>query len=76
MSRFGLLLNELRALLGVERNTTSHTEQLLSGVGALVGMLVVYGISLTVCGQGPGTVLLVASMAASAVLLFAVPHGA
>jgi CBS domain-containing membrane protein len=76
MSRFGLLLNELRALLGVERNTTSHTEKLISGLGALVGMLVVYGISLTVCGQGPGTVLLVASMAASAVLLFAVPHGA
>lgn len=76
MSRFGLLFNELRALLGVERNTTSHTEKLISGLGALVGMLVVYGISLTVCGQGPGTVLLVASMAASAVLLFAVPHGA
>lgn len=76
MSRFGLLLNELRALLGVERNTTSHTEKLISGLGALVGMLVVYGITLTVCGKGPGTVLLVASMAASAVLLFAVPHGA
>lgn len=39
-------------------------------------MLAVYTISVLVCGKGPGAVLLVASMAASAVLLFAVPHGA
>lgn len=69
-------LLECRALLGLERNTTSHAEKLTSGLGALGGMLAVYGISLTVCGQGPGSVLLVASMAATAVLLFAVPHGA
>ncbi len=76
MSRYSILLHECRALLGVERNTTSHAEKLISGFGALVGMLAVYGISLLICGEGPGTVLLVASMAASAVLLFAVPHGA
>lgn len=76
MSRHSILLQECRALLGLERNTTSHAEKLISGLGALLGMLAVYGISLLVCGGGPGTVLLVASMAASAVLLFAVPHGA
>lgn len=76
MSRHSILLQECRALLGLERNTTSHAEKLISGLGALLGMLAVYGISLLVCGEGPGTVLLVASMAASAVLLFAVPHGA
>jgi CBS domain-containing membrane protein len=76
MTRHSILLQEGRALLGVERNTTSHAEKLISGLGALVGMLAVYGISLMICGDGPGTVLLVASMAASAVLLFAVPHGA
>lgn len=76
MTRYATLLHECRALLGLERNTTSHAEKLISGFGALVGMLAVYGISLLICGEGPGTVLLVASMAASAVLLFAVPHGA
>lgn len=76
MTRYATFLHECRALLGLERNTTSHAEKLISGFGALVGMLAVYGISLLICGEGPGTVLLVASMAASAVLLFAVPHGA
>lgn len=76
MSRRTTLLHEGRALIGLERNTTSHAEKLISGLGALVGMLAVYGISVLVCGDGPGAVLLVASMAASAVLLFAVPHGA
>lgn len=76
MTRYSILLQECRALLGLERNTTSHAEKLISGLGALLGILAVYGISLMVCGDSPGTVLLVASMAASAVLLFAVPHGA
>jgi CBS-domain-containing membrane protein len=76
MTRHSILLQECRALLGLERNTTSHAEKLISGLGGLVGMLAVYTISVLVCGSGPGTVLLVASMAASAVLLFAVPHGA
>jgi CBS-domain-containing membrane protein len=76
MTRHSILLQECRALLGIERNTTSHAEKLISGLGALVGMLAVYAISLLICGEGPGTVLMVASMAASAVLLFAVPHGA
>jgi CBS domain-containing membrane protein len=76
MIRPTALLQECRALLGLERNTTSHTEKLISGLGGLVGMLAVYTISVLICGNGPGTVLLVSSMAASAVLLFAVPHGA
>lgn len=76
MPHHSILLQECRALLGLERNTTSHTEKLISGLGGLVGMLTVYFISVLACGDGPGAVLLVASMAASAVLLFAVPHGA
>lgn len=76
MTRHSILLQECRALLGLERNTTSHAEKLISGLGGLIGMLVIYSIAVLVCGDGPGTVLLVTSMAASAVLLFAVPHGA
>lgn len=76
MHRYSFLLHELRALLGVERNTTSHAEKLISGLGGLVGILAVCSVSLLICGEGPGTVLLVTSMGASAVLLFAVPHGA
>lgn len=74
MTRYHTFLHECRALFGIERNTTSHAEKLISGLGALLGMVAVYGISFGICG--PGTPLLVASMAASAVLLFAVPHGA
>jgi CBS domain-containing membrane protein len=76
MTRYSTLLQECRALLGLERNTTSHAEKLISGLGGLMGILAVCGISVLACGNGPGTVLLVSSMAASAVLLFAVPHGA
>ena len=76
MSRHSILLQECRALLGLERNTTSHTEKLISGLGGLVGILAVYLITVQVCGAGPGVVLMVTSMGASAVLLFGVPHGA
>lgn len=59
---------------GVESNTTSHREKLISGLGALVGIASVYFISQGVLNEW-GTVLMLASMGASAVLLFAVPHG-
>jgi len=75
MNKHSRFFQESRALLGLERNTTSHTEKLISGMGAVLGMAAVYLIAYWVCGEGP-TPLLVASMAASAVLLFAVPHGA
>jgi len=76
MTRHSILLQECRALLGLERNTTSHAEKLVSGLGGLVGIISVYAISVLVCGTGPGVIVMTASMAASAVLLFGVPHGA
>ncbi len=74
--RFNSLFGEGRALLGIERNTTSHLEKCLSASGALLGILVVHGLSSMLFEDATGKALLVASMGASAVLLFAVPHGA
>ena len=60
--------------LGVERYRVGHTEKLISGLGAFLGIfLVFYSSSFFV--QGTSLYLIVASMGASAVLLFAVPHG-
>ncbi|WP_084005026.1 HPP family protein [Gilvimarinus polysaccharolyticus] len=61
-------------LLGFEPNTTSHHEKLISAVGGGLGIAAVYGLShWALDGMAAG--LMVASMGASAVLLFAVPHG-
>jgi len=51
----------------------SHVEKLLSALGAFLGILGVLAISHGVLG-GQGTALVVTSMGASAVLLFAAPH--
>ncbi len=62
-------------LLGIESRPASHVERLVSSLGGFIGILIVYLTShyfLT----GSGAYLMVASMGASAVLLFAVPHGA
>lgn len=62
-------------VLGVEANTTTHGEKLLSAFGALAGIVLVYGVSRMFVG-GDDLFFIVASMGASAVLVFAVPHGA
>ena len=77
---FKSLLHECRLLLGIERNTTSHGEKLISALGAVLGILAVYWITRWTFPHGymssAGNFLMVTSMGASAVLLFAVPHGA
>ncbi|MCW8963039.1 MAG: HPP family protein, partial [Gammaproteobacteria bacterium] len=63
-----------RDLIGLSSNTTSHIEKYISGLGAFCG---IYGIWL-VSSQfldPQVTPLIVASMGASAVLLYGVPHG-
>lgn len=74
------LLYEARSYLGIERSTTSHSEKIISALGALLGILTVYWLTRWVFPQGylntAGNFLMVTSMGASAVLLFAVPHGA
>jgi CBS-domain-containing membrane protein len=61
-------------LLGVELNQVSHHERLISTLGGFSGILSILVISHQFLG--PDALLIVASMGASAVLLFAVPHGA
>ena len=53
---------------------TSHREKWISGLGGALGIALTLYLSLWVPGQH--AVLIVASMGASAVLLFAVPHSA
>lgn len=65
----------LRDFLGMESSKVSHLERLVSGLGAFVGIFSTYIISHTFLGDTPLSLLMVASMGASAVLLFAVPHG-
>lgn len=59
--------------LEADPHPASHGEKLQSALGALLGILGLLLISRGVI-DGQGTVLVVASMGASAVLLFAVPH--
>jgi len=60
--------------MGYERYSVSHTEKLVSGFGAFLGILFIF-YSSTYFISGASSYIIVASMGASAVLLFAVPHG-
>lgn len=74
------LLHEVRLLLGIERNTTRNGEKIISAVGAFLGILSVYWGTRWCFPDGfmhtAGTLIMVTSMGATAVLLFAVPQGA
>jgi CBS domain-containing membrane protein len=75
MKRNSLLIYSVLHYLGVQSDTTSHTEKLISGIGAAVGILAIYSVLSAYPTNHPLT-LVMASVAASAVLVFAVPHGA
>jgi CBS-domain-containing membrane protein len=64
----------LRELLGVELDEVSWREKLVSVLGGAISILAIVGISHHLLGL-QGAQMLIASMGASAVLLFAVPHG-
>lgn len=61
-------------LIGLEANKTGHAEKLVSALGGLCGILAVAYLARALHGEATA-LLVVASMGASAVLLFAVPHG-
>jgi len=61
--------------LGVESSPVSHAERLLSALGSLLAIAGIFIISHLSLGP-TANLLIVPSMGASAVLLFAVPHGA
>jgi len=63
----------LADLIGIELNTSSHAEKMISGIGAFLAILAIYKINQMMLGDD--AYLVVASMGAAAVLLFAVPHG-
>lgn len=69
----------LRLWLGIESNKTSYIEKIISAIGALLGISITIALtSLTLHTDllSPASVLIIASLGATAVLLFAVPHGA
>lgn len=64
----------LQRLLGVEQASVSHLERIISAVGGLIAIVAILLVTQHYL-ERPGGAWLVASMGASAVLLFAVPHG-
>ena len=74
--RLRIWADEGRALLGIERNTTSHGDKLISAAGAALAITMVIAIAIWRLDDAVDQILVIASMGASAVLLFAVPHGA
>ncbi|MFA4968860.1 MAG: HPP family protein [Sulfuritalea sp.] len=62
-------------MLGIELSPVSHRERLVSGFGGFVGIVAVYFASHALGGP-PSAPLLIFSIGASTVLVFAVPHGA
>jgi CBS domain-containing membrane protein len=60
--------------LGVEIDAVSNKEKLVSAVGGFISILLIVAISQNLLHMS-GAAMLIASMGASAVLLFAVPHG-
>ena len=67
-------LNLAGRWLGIERAPVTHIERLISTAGGIVAIYLVMELERGFLGN-QGAAMLVASMGASAVLLFAVPHG-
>jgi CBS-domain-containing membrane protein len=73
-NRMADLRSTIRRYLGVREAGSSHSEKLISGLGGFLAILVILLISHRFLAL-PDALAVVASMGASAVLLFAVPHG-
>ena len=74
------IVSELKLLIGFSANTTSHNEKIISALGGFFGIAGIMWV-MQICVQAQlvsinTSLLIIASMGASAVLLFAVPHGA
>lgn len=64
---------EILKIIGAESHGTGHSEKAISAVGSFIGIALTMWICLYYVGA-QGAALLTASMGASAVLLFAIPH--
>jgi len=70
MSHF---LGKIKSILGVD-NSVSNAEKMTAALGGFVGISLITWVSFQFTGAS-GAALIVPSMGASAVLVFAVPHG-
>ena len=68
------MMKRLAEILGIPELRVSHIERLVSALGGLVAIFAILIVSHWSVGAS-GAALVVASMGASAVLVFAVPHG-
>ena len=66
--------NKIIQFFGIQQYHVSHTEKLVSGLGAFISIFIILYTSRYFLPDA-SAYLIVASMGASAVLLFAVPHG-
>jgi len=67
------VLKKIKNSLGID-NSVSHAEKLTSAIGGFIGIFLIAWTSFHFTGAS-GSALIVPSMGASAVLVFAVPHG-
>lgn len=70
-----VVISTLANTLGIETSPVSHTERLVSALGSLLVIASIIFITRATL-DSTAALLIVPSMGASAVLLFAVPHGA
>lgn len=75
MKRFLPSLHAFNQFLGITQAPVSHSEKMISALGGFIAIFVLIIINQLFLDL-PTSWVLVASMGASAVLLFAVPHGA
>ncbi len=68
------IATSLRRFFGIEPERVSHTEKLVSAIGGFFGIFLIAVITYHTTDVH-AAVIIVPSMGASAVLLFAVPHG-
>ena len=65
---------DFKSFLGIELNAVSYREKAISGLGGFTAILLLLVVTESTLHLS-GAVAVIASMGASAVLLFAVPHG-
>ena len=68
------MMKKLFDVLGITQTPVSHTEKIVSAVGGFVGVFCVFAFNQWLIGSYAAAIV-VASVGASAVLLFVVPHG-
>lgn len=68
------IVKQISQFIGIEKSSVSYYEKIISALGGFLGILIIQIISSSFIDP-LAQMLIVASMGASSVLLFAVPHG-